>query len=97
MSLGIILTDIKHLLECMETWGKKKIIIRIPEYSKEVSINPTSKLTSSQNLKQVIHVDAIENSTENCALAYTISYGEEVREESIPSNICRLVSIDEYQ
>ena len=97
MAQGIRLTYIHHLLQSMEAGSKEKIVIRVAKNSKEISFNPATKSTLPETLEEVIHVDAVENSTKNCALPDTILHGKDLREHAIPSYICYLVNVDEYQ
>ena len=95
MVFCIVLADNNHLLESMETRSKEEIVIRVTEDAKEVTIDPASKSAPSENVKEVIHVDTVEDCTKDCSLAETISETEDGGETSIPIDIGELVHIDE--
>ena len=97
MTHGIILTYNEHLLEGMQTGSKNEVVIRVAKNSKEISIDPASKLTSPENLKKIIHINTVENSTEDSPLSNSIPHGEDVGEGSSPSNISILIDVDEDQ
>ena len=97
MTHGIILTNDEHLLESMEAGSKNEVVIRVAKNPKEISIDPASKLTPPKNLKEIIHIDTVEDSTENSPLSHPIPHGEDVRESSSPSHIGILVEVDEDQ
>ena len=97
MAICISFTDCKHLLESMEAWGQQEVIIRISQNTKEIPIYPTTILAAPEDLEEVIHIDTIKYSTENCSLANTILHCKEVGEITIPSDICKLISINEYK
>ena len=52
MTHGIILTYNEHLLEGMQTGSKNEVVIRVAKNSKEFSIDPASKLTFAENLRE---------------------------------------------
>ena len=62
-----------------------------------MAIYPAAKPASPEDSEQIIHVNTIEDGTQNCSLSDTISHGEEVGDQSIPSDIGKLVDINEDQ
>jgi hypothetical protein len=63
----------------------------------EVVVHPTSNILPPEDLENVVHIKAVEDSTQNCPLPYTIAETEDARNDSIPSNICVLEGINNYE
>ena len=81
----------------METGSKQKVVIRVAKNTKEITIDPATKFAPPENLEKIIHIDTVEDSTENSPLSHPIPHGEDVREGSSPSHIGILVEVDEDQ
>ena len=63
----------------------------------EVVVHPTSNIFPPEDLEDVVHIKAVEDSTQNCPLPYTIAETEDARNDSIPSNSCVLEGINNYE
>ena len=96
MSFSIVPSDQNHFLESMEAGSKEKIVIRGTKNAEIVSINPATKFAPSENVEDVIHVNTIEDSTEDCPLTYAIHHGENIGELANPSDIGHLIHVDEH-
>ena len=76
-------------------WSKKKVVIRITPDSTIRAIYPTAKATSSKFLKQIITVKTVKDSTTNGTLANPIADVEDFTINAIPSDVGKLVNINE--
>ena len=70
-----------HLLQCIPGGYKNPILIRIPEHSVECGIYPASG--------SLIYEKTVEDATQDCPLADSVTEAEEARKETIPTNISK--------
>ena len=78
----------------METRSKDEIIIRVPKDAKEVTIDPAAKLAPSEYLKEIVHVNTVEDGTKDGPLSDAVFHSEQIRELANPSNIGHLIYVD---
>ena len=98
MVFCITLTDKYHLLESMETRSKEEIVIRVTNDPKEVTIYPASESTLPENVEEIVHIDTVEDGTQDRPLSDSISHGEHVRILANPPDVSHLIHIyKDYQ
>ena len=76
MITGICFTSFNHFLESILGGSKKQRVIRISLDTKVGSADPASALVLPEELEEVVHVEAVGKTRQNCALADTIGHTE---------------------
>ena len=92
--MAIFLYDIQNLLKATEGWSKNPIIVTIPEDAVEVIVNPTASFLPPEEEEKFVDIKAIQDPAQNLALANPIGETETSGEDSVPSNISKLETID---
>ena len=95
--LGVGITNVKHLLKSFWIWSKKEAVIAVSSDAKEDTVYPATISTSSQELKESIHIKTVEKSREDRTLTDAISQAEDAGVLAIPTNIGELINVDEDQ
>ena len=78
----------------METRSQEEVIIRIPQDTIELAIYPTPILAISEEFEEVIYIETVKDSTQDCSLSHTILHREKAGETRIPPDIGKLVHIN---
>ena len=97
MFFRIRFTNVEHFLKSSQTWSKKEAVIAVTSDAKEDTIYPAAVATSSQELKESIHVKTVEKSWKDRTLTDAIGQAEDAGVVAIPTNIGKLIDVDENQ
>ena len=95
MSASILFADCQHFLESIKRRGKKKGIVRVPKNTKIGTAYPATTLIPPQLGKEIVHIEAVSKTRQDRPLADTVSHTKERREIAVPSNVSKLIGVDE--
>ena len=73
MGATVFLNSLHHLSEAAEGGCQYPVVIRVSKHSMKIIVDPASRLSASEEFEEVIDIEAIENTTENCPLADSIA------------------------
>ena len=86
-----------HLLESIKRRCQQQGIIRISKNSEVGSTDPAATPVLPEDGEQIVHVETVRESAQDRALPNSICHTKARGEFIIPSDIGKLVDVDEYQ
>ena len=88
---------LEHVLKSILSRSKKKAVIAITSDTKKGALDPSTTATITEKAKESIHIKTVQKSRQDCTLANSIPHVEVARELAVPTDIGKLVDVDEDQ
>ena len=77
VTVAVFLNSLHHLLESIKGRGKNPIVVAISKHTVVVVVHPAASRFPPEEFEQIVHIKAIENSTQYCSLTDTIAETED--------------------